>query len=323
MLRRSFIMNGDTIMDNTKSKKAPSFGKLFVLKLIKALIIAALLWAAVTLAAQQFFRATASEFCVDGMGLITTIDQIYYNITDVDMPEGFEHEKQTITEVAEELFSDGAPDIGEYTGERPFQVFGQRSACAVFDAESGEPLYTPDTSAFSADEVDMLMDYKAKATSLAFGIVTPTRTTMDYLFPESGGKNTMSRFVAGYVNTPDGTHYAVRMLYTIDYAKQLGAVRLISGIALGVVALIASLIGARRALKKTDAVYSDSEAQADSRIEEIRKKSDAPLNIIIGAAEGMRMAGDERADNIIKNANILKDIITGTENEDGKDNTDN
>ncbi len=323
MLRRSFIMNGDIIMDNTKSKKAPSFGKLFAFKLIKSLVVAAIIWAVACFAVQQYFRATAAEFCAEGMGHIITLDQIYYDITDIDLPAGFEHEMITITEVAESLCSDGNPDIGEYTGEDPIIIFDQRSSCAVFDAESGEPLYTPDTSAFSADEVDMLMDYKAKATSLAFGIVTPTRTTMDYLFPESGGKNTMSRFVAGYVNTPDGAHYAVRMLYTIDYAKQLGAVRLISGIALGVIALIASLIGARRALKKTDAVYSDSEAQADSRIEEIRKKSDAPLNIIIGAAEGMRMAGDERADNIIKNANILKDIITGTENEDGKDNTDN
>lgn len=310
-------------MDNTKSIKAPGFGRLFVVRLIKALVVAFVLWAAATFAIQQYLRSTAAEICVDGLSFIIPMDRIYFDITDIDgLPDGFEHEKQSIEEVAQSLCSDKSPDIGEYTGTETFQIFDQRSACAVFDAESGEAVYLPDVSAFTDDEAAMLTEYKASASTLVWVTETPVHTSVDYLFPDAGGKNTMTRAIGGYINTPEGEHYVVKMVFTADYSDMLGSARLVCGIVLGVIALTAALIGARGAVKVNDRVYSDSaELSADER-EQLKKRLDMPINVIIGAAEGIRTAGDDRADNIIRNANIIKDAVFGTESADEADNTD-
>ncbi len=297
-------------MDNTtKSGSSRGFGKLFALKLIKALIIAALIWLTLNIAAQQYLRATAAQLSFDTMGKLYSMSDIYFCITDLELKnidgEELEHEVSSIEDIAADMCT-GAVD------EDSNRIFSQHSACAVYNADTGDAVYTPDLNGF-ADAEKKLLTYRVRSASTVLGTCTQTRTVLDSVFENEGGKYTQSHVRFGYVNTEDGTHYAVRCIYTVNYSKALFAVRAVTGVVFAAAALIAALIASKRAKKRSDAVYSQSTDAARAEIGELRKQADTPINVIIGAAEGMRMAGDERSDNIIKNANLLKDLIMGTD----------
>ena len=298
--------------NNIKGSRSPSFGKLFALKLIKALIIAALIWLPLNIAIQQFLRATAAQLSFDTNGKLYSMGAIYFCITDLELKtvdgEELEHDVSSIEDIAAGMCT-GAVDEDDYFDNR---IFSQRSACAVYNTDTGDAVYTPDLNGFTDDE-KKLLTYRPNSADTVYATSTQTRTFLDNVFENEGGKYTQTHVRFGYVNTEDGTHYAVRCIYTVNYSKALFAVRAVTGVVFAAAALIAALIASKRAKKRSDAVYSQSTDAARAEIGELRKQADTPINVIIGAAEGMRMAGDERADNIIKNANLLKDLIMGTD----------
>ena len=300
-------------MENTtKNSSSRGFGKIFALKLIKALIIAALIWLPLNIAIQQFLRATAAQLSFDTNGKLYSMGAIYFCITDLELKtvdgEELEHDVSSIEDIAADMCT-GAVDEDDYFDNR---IFSQRSACAVYNTDTGDAVYTPDLNGFTDDE-KKLLTYRPNSADTVYATSTQTRTFLDNVFENEGGKYTQTHVRFGYVNTEDGTHYAVRCIYTVNYSKALFAVRAVTGVVFAAAALIAALIASKRAKKRSDAVYSKSTDAARAEIGELRKQADTPINVIIGAAEGMRMAGDERADNIIKNANLLKDLIMGTD----------
>ena len=298
--------------NNIKGSRSPSFGKLFALKLIKALIIAALIWLPLNIAIQQFLRATAAQLSFDTNGKLYSMGAIYFCITDLELKtndgEELEHEVSSIEDIAADMCT-GAVDEDDYFDNR---IFSQRSACAVYNTDTGDAVYTPDLNGFTYAE-KKLLTYRTNSANTVYATSTQTRTFLDNVFENEGGKYTQTHVRFGYVNTEDGTNYAVRCIYTVNYSKALFAVRAVTGVVFAAAALMAALIASKRDKKRSDAVYSQSTDAARAEIGELRKQADTPINVIIGAAEGMRMAGDERADNIIKNANLLKDLIMGTD----------
>lgn len=306
-------------MKETETEKHPSFGKLFAGKLIKTMIFTFIIWAVFAFAAYQYIRAEAISLTASN-NTLRDLENIYFAITDLEMPENakeFEHDPQSIEEIAASI-NKSEPDEYDIAPE----IFDTRSACAVYDADTGEKIFYPDTEGFDREEIDIL-GYRPHAASLVFPRLTQTNTQSECTQYDLAGRYTVSFVRCGYVNSEEGTLYAVRMIYTLDYSRIFLT---IAGVAVGVfllAAVIAAFVSAKRAKKKTEALYSDCLSKADVLIEKIRQDSDTPINVIIGAAEGMRMAGDDRADNIIKNANLLKDIIMGTNDANEKTSTDN
>ncbi len=302
-------------MKNTKTNKAPSFGKLFTFKLIKTMLVTALIWGALILAVWQFLRATAFGYC-STQDVLWDLDSIYFNIIDIEIPEGakdIEHKTQRIEDIAASIssskpVSDDVPT--PYGSDLPADV---RFACAVYNAETGDPVYSPDTEGFTEEEIRIL-NYVAHEPSLWFSRSIQTTTLIDEVWEKKGGRFSASHVRFGFIRYDDDTLYAVKMIYTIDYTGLFGKITAIFAAVSGAFAVIIALISAAIAKKKTAALFSGSKTGSGDPVAEIRKSSEAPLNVILGTAESMRMAGDDRADNIIKNANLLKDLITRTEN---------
>ena len=307
--------------NNIKGSRSPSFGKLLALKLIRALIIAALIWLPLNIAIQQFLRATAAQLSFDTNGKLYSMGAIYFCITDLELKtvdgEELEHEVSSIEDIAANMCT-GAVDEDDYFDNR---IFSQRSACAVYNVDTGDAVYTPDLNGFT-DAEKMLLTYRTNSADTVYATCTQTRTFLDNVFENEGGKYTQTHVRYGYVNTEDGTHYAVRCIYTVNYSSALLAVRAVTGVVFAAAALIAALIASKRAKKRSDAVYSQSSDAAKAQIEVIRKQVDIPINVILGAAEGIRTAGDDRADNIIKNANLIKDAVFGTESDNAEGTAD-
>ena len=194
-------------MENTtKNGSSRGFGKIFALKLIKALIIAALIWLPLNIAIQQFLRATAAQLSFDTNGKLYSMGAIYFCITDLELKtndgEELEHDVSSIEDIAADMCT-GAVDEDDYFDNR---IFSQRSACAVYNTDTGDAVYTPDLNGFTDAEKKHLT-YRTNSADTVYATCTQTRTFLDNVFENEGGKYTQSHVRFGYVNTEDGKKY--------------------------------------------------------------------------------------------------------------------
>lgn len=279
----------------------PGIVRIIVRKALPVLAVALWSWFAVVFILGFYLRSYALDIFTPYPDY--DFYYIYARINGAYMDEE-DPQIKSIEELADEVSS-----IHEGEDDVPMDKTTLKCACAVYQPETGETFYYPDKMELDTEEKDMISIRRAHAYP---DDVRALPVFMSGNYNKTSGAGVVYITKSWNINCDTG-YYELKFVTTVDYSKLYYGILFKVTAAIAVISVLFTAVlvaDEKKRLKKIYAGCAEAVRDADDRRLQLAKELDTPINVIIGAAEGIRTAGDDRADNIIKNATIIKETLS-------------